>query len=397
MKNFLPYSRQLIDDDDVAAVTEVLRSDFLTTGPKVNEFEAAFAAKINAKHVVACSSGTAGLHMATNAIELRPDDVAIVPAITFLSTANAVRFTGAEVVFADVDPDTGLITPETADAALVRAKNAHAILPVHLNGQCCDMDTLKPWADQKSLFVIEDACHVLGGGYGDGNLVGSGSDRITVFSGHPVKNIAMGEGGIVTTDNSDLFNKLICLRSHGIERNSENFKATGQAFAADGKPNPWYYEMDSLGFNYRASDIHCALGLSQLEKLDAFVQRQNRLVKVYAELLSPLSPVAKPVMSTNDGMPAWHVATVLIDFKAVKIDRATVMNKLREKGIGSQVLYIPLTRQPYYRHRYGELLLPNAEAYYARTLCLPLFPSMTDDDVDRVVETLKNILGLNGV
>ena len=278
----MPYSRQLIDDDDIAAVTEVLRSDFLTTGPKVNEFEAAFATKINAKHVVACSSGTAGLHMATNAIELCPDDMAIVPAITFLSTANAVRFTGAEVVFADVDPDTGLMTAETADAALVRAKNARAILPVHLNGQCCNMGTLKPWADQKNLFVIEDACHVLGGGYGDGNLVGGGSDRITVFSGHPVKNIAMGEGGIVTTDNSDLFSKLIRLRSHGMERNSENFKAAGQAFAADGKPNPWYYEMDSLGFNYRASDIHCALGLSQLGKLDAFVQKQNRLIKVYA-------------------------------------------------------------------------------------------------------------------
>ena len=204
MKNFLPYSRQLIDDDDHAAMLEVLRSDF-DNRPKIGDLKRPLLQRLML-HVVACSSSTAGLHMATNAIELRPDDVAIVPAITFLSTANAVRFTGAEVVFADVDPDTGLITPETADAALVRAKNARAILPVHLNGQCCDMDTLKPWADQKSLFVIEDACHVLGGGYGDGNLVGSGSDNYCILW-PPVKNIAMGEGGIVTTDNSDLFNK----------------------------------------------------------------------------------------------------------------------------------------------------------------------------------------------
>ena len=209
-----------------------------------------------------------------------------------------------------------------------------------------------------------------------------------------VKTIAMGEGGIITTDNRNLFKKLCHLRNHGMDRNSENFKAPEQAFAANGKPNPWYYEMDSLGFNYRASDIHCALGLSQLEKLDDFVQKQNRLVRTYAERLAPLSQVVKPVMQTSGGFPAWHVATVLIDFDAVKTDRATVMNKLRERGIGSQVLYMPLTRQPYYRNRYGELHLPNAEAYYARALCLPLFPGMTDDDVDRVVETLKSILGL---
>lgn len=395
MEHFLPYSRQCIDEEDVNAVAQVLRSNFLTTGPKVIEFEKAFAAKVNAKHAIACSSGTAGLHLATSAIKIHSDEVAIVPAVTFLSTANAVRFTGAEVLFADVDPNSGLITPETADAALGRSSNARAILPVHLNGQCCDMATVNSWADQNKLALIEDACHVLGGEYDDGNSVGSSTGGITVFSAHPVKAIAMGEGGIVTTSDSDVAAQLMRLRNHGMERNPENFTSSNQAFAADGRPNPWYYEMDTLGFNYRSSDIHCALGISQLDKLENFVQRQNKLVESYSRLLAPLAPVVKPVARTNMGKPAWHVATVLIDFDALKIDKATTMQGLRERGIGSQVLYMPLYRQPYYRDRYGEQSLPGAEAYYAKALCLPLFPNMTDNDIDRVVGSLKAVLRIN--
>ena len=392
MKNFLPYSRQNIDDDDIAAVTDVLRSDFLTTGPKVVEFETAFGKLVNAKHTLACSSGTAGLHIATSASGLSSGETAIVPAITFLSTANSVRFTGAEVVFADVDPNTGLITPETADAALTRSKHARAILPVHLNGQCCDMATLKPWADQKNLVVIEDACHALGGRYEDESLVGGGSDRITVFSAHPVKTIAMGEGGIITTDNSDTAKILMRFRNHGMVRDPKEFTFSDQAFAPDGNANPWYYEMSLLGFNYRASDIHCALGLSQLRKLEDFVRIQNKLVESYAERLAPLAPIVRPVARTGVGMPAWHVATVLIDFDQAKTDRATVMRELLKHDVGSQVLYMPLTRQPYYEKRYGKQNLPGAEAYYSRALCLPLFASMTDSDIDRVVDALSAAL-----
>tara|TARA_B100001093_G_scaffold455103_1_gene464965 strand:- start:777 stop:1970 length:1194 start_codon:yes stop_codon:yes gene_type:complete len=392
LKNFLPYSRQNIDDDDIAAVADVLRSDFLTTGPKVIEFETAFSEVVNAKHSLACSSGTAGLHIAASATGLSSGEEAIVPAITFLSTANSVRFTGAEVVFADVDPNTGLMTPKTADAALARAKNARAILPVHLNGQCCDMATLKPWADQKDLVVIEDACHVLGGRYEDGNLIGGGSGRITVFSAHPVKTIAMGEGGIITTDNSDMAKILLRFRNHGMVRDPKDFTALDQAFAPDGNANPWYYEMNLLGFNYRASDIHCALGLSQLSKLKNFVQIQNQLVESYAERLAPLAPIVQPVTRTGLGVPAWHVATVLIDFDQANTDRATVMKELGKRGVGSQVLYMPLTRQPYYKKRYGKQHLPGAEAYYAKTLCLPLFASMTDGDIDRIVDALSAAL-----
>lgn len=395
MTDFLPYSRQQIGDDDVAAVAEVLQSNFLTTGPKVAEFETAFASRVDAAHAVACSSGTAGLHLATAALGLGDGDAAIIPAVTFLATANAVRFAGAEVVFADVDPDTALITPETADRALADAESIRAVLPVHLNGQCCDMAALKPWADENNIAVIEDACHILGGSYEDGSKIGSGEGRMTVFSAHPVKAIAMGEGGIVTTGDDALAGRLRLLRNHGMERNPENFTAPDQAFASDREPNPWYYEMQSLGFNYRASDIHCALGLSQLNKLDGFVEAQNRLVDAYAERLAPLAPVVTPVARGGHGMPAWHVAVVLIDFATAGTDRAAVMNGLRDRGIGSQVLYMPLYRQPYYETRYGKQRLPGAEAYYARALCLPLFAGMTEDDLDRVVETLAAVLGIS--
>ena len=394
MKEFLPYSRQQIDDADISAVVEVLKSDFLTTGPKVDAFETAFASKVGAKHAVVCSSGTAGLHMATTALGLSQNDVAILPAITFLSTANAVRFTGAEVVFADVDQETGLITEKTAETALSNVGSAKVMLPVHLNGQCCDMEDLTHWAEKNKIAVVEDACHALGGYYNNGKKIGSGERRLTVFSSHPVKAIAMGEGGVVTTEDRGVAERLRRLRNHGMVRDSANFASPEQGFAEDGTPNPWYYEMQTLGFNYRTSDIHCALGLSQLNKLDGFVTKQNRLVDLYAERLKALSPVVKPVGRRCHGTPAWHVAVVLIDFAAAGVDRAAVMNGLREHGIGSQVLYMPLYRQPYYERRYGKQQLPGAETYYERALCLPLFSGMIEDDIDRVVEALEIVLGM---
>ncbi|HAA93601.1 MAG TPA: UDP-4-amino-4,6-dideoxy-N-acetyl-beta-L-altrosamine transaminase, partial [Rhodospirillaceae bacterium] len=287
---FLPYSRQHVGEDDIAAVADVLRSDFLTTGPKVDEFEAAFAARVDANHAVACSSGTAALHLSTASIGLSSGDTAIVPAVTFLATANAVRFTGADVVFADIDPDTGLMTPDSAEAALRggEASNCKSILPVHLNGQCCDIAGLKELADGKGLRVIEDACHVLGGTYQDGLSVGACQHgNLTVFSAHPVKAIAMGEGGVVTTNDDSMADRLRRLRNHGMVRDSDLFESIDQAFSNDRTPNPWYYEMAEMGFNYRASDIHCALGLSQMTKFDDFVATQNKLVDAYAERLAP--------------------------------------------------------------------------------------------------------------
>ena len=395
---FFPYSRQQIDEDDIAAVVETLRSDFLTTGPKINEFEEAFAAKLNINHAIVCSNGTAALHMAAAVAKLGPGDTAIVPAITFLATANAVRYTGADVVFADVDPNTGLMTPETLDSALKAEKltSTRVILPVHLNGQCCDMPAIAERAQKADLLVIEDACHVLAGAYANGKPVGNCAfSNMSVFSAHPVKAIAMGEGGIVTTADPEMATQLRLIRNHGMVRNRAEFTNAEQALAPNGEANPWYYEMQEVGFNYRASDIHCALGLSQLAKLDSFVSAQNKLADHYQERLQALAPIVRPIMRTEYGTPAWHVSVALIDFEKADTDRANVMNVLREKGIGSQVLYMPLYRQPYYERLYGTQRMAGAEQYYARCLCLPLFTDMTSDDIDHIVDTLASALGIS--
>ena len=395
--SFLPYGRHCIDDDDVAAVTAVLKSDWLTTGPVVDDFESAFAEKVGARYAVSCSSGTAGLHLAALALGLGPGDEAIVPAMTFLATANAARYVGGEVGFCDVDPETGLMTPETLHAAATGAAGQpRAAFPVHLNGQTADMPALARIARKRGLAMVEDACHAVGATYQAGNehfAVGScRHSDMTVFSFHPVKTIAMGEGGVVTTNDADLNEKLRAFRNHGMTRAPEKFADRAAAFAQNGTANPWHYEMPEPGFNYRVSDIHCALGLSQLGKLDRFVARRRALAERYDMLLVPLAPRVRPVERVANCTPAWHLYVVLIDFAAFGTERAVVMNQLKENGIGTQVHYPPVHRQPYYRERYGDLTMPGADAYSARCLSLPLFPDMDDGDVDRVVSCLSSVL-----
>jgi UDP-4-amino-4,6-dideoxy-N-acetyl-beta-L-altrosamine transaminase len=394
-RRFLPYGRQEIDDDDIAAVTAVLRSDWLTTGPAVEAFEAALAARTGARFAVACASATAGLHLAALALRLGPGDLAVVPTLTFLATANAVRYVGAEVVFADVDPDTGLMRPIDLEAAIARAPKGRlrAALPVHLAGRLADMAGLAAVAQQHRLELIEDAAHAIGTVYhtADGREASAGDcafSRMAVFSFHPVKTMTSGEGGAVTTNDAELAGRLRHLRSHGMLRDPAGFADRTLAFAADGRPNPWYYEMPELGFHYRATDIHCALGLSQLGKLDRFVERRQQLMARYRQALAPLAPLVRMAAAPNDCRPGWHLCVALIDFVPAGVDRATVMHRLREQGIGSQVHYIPVHLQPYYRQRYGALSLPGADAYYQRCLSLPLYPAMTDGDVDHVAAAL---------
>jgi UDP-4-amino-4,6-dideoxy-N-acetyl-beta-L-altrosamine transaminase len=381
---FLPYGRQTIEDDDVEAVARALRADFLTTGPLVAEFEAAFAAKVGATHAVCCNSGTAALHLATLALGLGAGDVAIVPAITFLATANAVRYVGAEVAFADVDPQSGLMTAATLEAALpgaARLGRVRAVLPVHLKGVPCEMLAIGGVAARHGLAVIEDAAHAVGTGYG-AHLVGANSQgTMTTFSTHPVKTMTSGEGGVVTTEDGDLAGALRRFRSHGM--------------VADPAQGPWYYEMAEPGFNYRLPDINCALGLSQLKKLDRFVARRAALVARYDRLLPRLEPLVAPPVRPADASPAWHLYAVRIDFARAGITRAALMAGLREDGIGSQVHYSPVSSQPYYRERYGPAVFPGAETYYRQTLSLPLFPAMEDSDVERVVNALAKRLGLS--
>ena len=395
----LPYGRHVIDDEDVAAVAAVLKSSALTGGPAVELFERALADVTGAKDAIACSSGTSALHLAVLGLGLGPGDQVVVPSLTFLATANCARYEGAEVVFADVDPDTGLMTPATFEQALGRAAkgSVKAAIPVHLNGQACDMRGLRQIADRHGVRLIEDACHALGTTYPGNDTIPVGACRdaaAACFSFHPVKTVAMGEGGAVTTNDPAMAAAMRRLRSHGMERNPATSSVPEFALAPDGTPNPWFYEMNEVGWNYRASDIHCALGSSQLKKLPAFLARRAELVALYDAALKPLAPVVRTLGRTG-GTVGWHLYVVLIDFKAIGKDRASVMRQLATAGIGTQVHYFPVHLQPYYQRLYGRQTLSGAEAYYSRCLSLPLFPAMSDMDVTRVVDALAQAVREN--
>ncbi|MBU4436249.1 MAG: UDP-4-amino-4,6-dideoxy-N-acetyl-beta-L-altrosamine transaminase [Alphaproteobacteria bacterium] len=382
---FLPYGRQTIEDDDVAAVAEALRADFLTTGPTVEAFETAFKRKVGAEHAIAVANGTATLHLAMLALEIGEGDVCIAPSVTFLATANCARYVGAEVVFADVDPTSGLMTPETLAQALARAgdRRVKAVLPVHLRGDVCDLPALRAMAQAAGAVLVEDAPHALGSIAtfdGVAHPVGDGAySAFASFSFHPVKTMATGEGGMLTTNDAGLAARARSLRGHGMVRPPGS--------------DPWWYEMPEIGFNYRLPDVLCALGLSQLAKLDRFVARRRALTARYAARLADLSPIVRLASSPAWSNPALHLLTVLIDFEGAATSRRAVVERLKTAGIGSQVHYIPVHRQPYYVNRYGPLDLPGADAWYDRCLTLPLYPTMADGDVDRVVDALAEALG----
>ncbi|MCC6642346.1 MAG: UDP-4-amino-4,6-dideoxy-N-acetyl-beta-L-altrosamine transaminase [Deltaproteobacteria bacterium] len=397
----LPYGRQTIEDDDVAAVADALRAEYLTTGPAVDAFEKAFAERVGASHAVACSSGTAALHLAVLALGIGPGDWVVVPSMTFLASANVARLAGAEVQFSDVDPDRGLVTEDSLREALVAAERAGrsvaAVMPVHLSGRTAPLAALSAICEPRGVPILEDACHALGtthdGVRGPAAQVGDGRyGRLAAFSFHPVKTIAVGEGGMVTTNDGELACRMRRLRSHGMVRHPAPLQDRALGLDADGTANPWYYEMDELGLNYRLPDVLCALGLSQLAKLDRFVARRRALAALYDRALAPLAPLVRPVPPVADCDPALHLYAVLIDFETAGRSRRRVMEGLRARGIGTQVHYIPVHHQPYYRARYGQLQLPGADAYYARELSLPLFPGMCDDDVHRVVTGLEAVL-----
>jgi UDP-4-amino-4,6-dideoxy-N-acetyl-beta-L-altrosamine transaminase len=392
---FLPYGRQVIEEDDIAAVAEAMRGDFLTTGPYVGRFETQLAKTVGAAHAVVCANGTAALHMAARALGLGPGTRIVVPAITFLATASAPHLAGAEVIFADVDPETGLMRPQDLIAALERAGTADAVFNVHLNGQCGEIEEIADIARAHGAKIVDDACHALGTGFvaADGSVSSIGANRfsdLSVFSFHPVKAIAMGEGGAVTTNDPELAARLVLARNHGMTRDPAEFQTAGDAFDDDGAVNPWYYELIEPEFNWRANDIQCALGLSQLGKLGRFVARRRALAAAYDTRLSSLSPFIRPVMRTRRCLPAWHLYAVRIDFEGSGQSRAKFMRRLAERGVGSQVHYYPVYRQPYYAARHDAGALPGADHYYARTLSLPLFASMTESDVGFVSDALAD-------
>ncbi len=396
---FLPYGRQLIEDDDIAAVSNALRGEYLTTGPLVENFERMLARIVGARETIACSNGTAALYLAARALGLGTGHTVIVPAITFVATASAPHLAGAEIVFADVDPETGLMRACDLEAALARAphKHADAVFPVHYAGQSCDMAAIAEVAHAHDMKIVEDAAHALGtvwkGDHGAVQSVGANEFAdLTIFSFHPVKTVAMGEGGAVSANDPELIRSLKRVRNHGITREPLEFERVDAGFDTTGAVNPWYYELESPGFNWRISDINCALGISQLAKLQRFINTRQVLATLYDKMLASLAPLVRPLKRDPRSHTAWHIYPVRIDFAAAGVERAHVMRGMAAEGIGTQVHYIPVHRQPYYAGRYGAHSLPGAESYYGSTLTLPLHPSMSEGDVARVVVALTRQL-----
>ena len=393
----LPYGQHFIDEADVAAVLAALRSDRLAHGPKVCEFESAFAAATESAAAAACSSGTAALHLALAALDLKPGDVCVAPAITFLASATAARFCGAEVVFADVDPASGLMTADSLKEALSRAGGkARCVVPVHLGGRICAMDEIAGLARAAGLAIVEDACHALGGRDAAGRAVGACAlSDAAAFSLHPVKTIAAGEGGMVASPDPERAARMRRLANHGVVRDAGQMADPGLSLDETGALNPWSYEQAELGFNYRMDELSAALGLSQLSKLGRFVRRRRELALLYDLALEPLGPYVQPVHAGAPGQRiSPHLHQVLIDFEGLGLGRADVMRRLAERGVGTQVHYIPVYRQPYFARRYGEMRLKGAEAFYERVLALPLFPAMRNQDIARVSTALAEALGL---
>jgi perosamine synthetase len=388
----LPYTHHTLDERDIAAVVEVLHGNWLTQGPKIAQFEAALAERVGARHAVVVSSGTAALHLACLAAQLGPGNEIITSPITFAASGNAARYVGAEVRFADIRPDIYCVDPKVIEAAIT--PRTKVLIPVDFAGQPCDLEPIMTLADKHGLTVIEDAAHALGATY-RGRPVGAIA-HMTVFSFHPAKHVAMGEGGAVMTDDDALAARLRLLRTHGITSDDAAMRIAEQAAEGSsvGKRAPWYYEMQTLGFNYRTTDISSALGLSQLGKLDASLERRHVIATRYSIAFAGSNLIAAPHQEA-DRESAWHLYVVRLNLAILAKSRRQIFDELRGHGIGVHVHYIPLHLQPYYRDRYGHRRgdFPVAEAYYDSCLTLPLFPSMSDGDVemviDRVLETVR--------
>ena len=370
----IPYGKQTIEQDDIQAVVDVLKSDFLTTGPKIAEFEQTVADYVGAKYAVAISNGTSALHAACFAAGIEPGDEVITTPLTFAASANCVLYCGGTPVFADVDPKTYNIDPEDIQRKIT--DRTKAIIAVHLAGQPCDMDAIHSIAREHGLIVIDDGAHALGSVY-KGKKVGSMSD-MTTFSFHPVKPITTGEGGMIVTDNEDFYKKMLLFRSHGITRDDSMMTRN------DG---PWFYQQFNLGYNYRITDIQCALGCSQMKKLDRFLARRKEIVARYNEAFADCDNIITPYQ-LSDTESGWHLYIVQVK----KCDRRQVFENMREKGIGVNVHYIPVYMHPYYQeHGYENVHCANAEEIYSHIISLPLYPGLTSEQQDYVIDTLKSL------
>jgi len=380
------YGRQTIDDEDISSVIEVMKSDFLTQGPKLQEFESALASYTGARFCVAVSNGTAALHIAVAALEIPENKKGIVSPITFVASSNAMLYSKILPEFVDIDPRNICMSAKYLKENI--DDDVALVMPVHFAGFAAELPEINKISREYSAFIIEDAAHSIGSSYDDGSKVGCCKySDLTTFSFHPVKTMTTGEGGAITTNDSDLYNRLILLRNHGITKNHSLLNEN---------PGQWYYEMQALGFNYRLTEMQASLGLSQLKKLDMFASRRQDIVDFYNHEFKDLKYLVTPASHVKRST-AYHLYVVQIDFEKLGKKRDMVMSELRDMGVGTQVHYIPVYKQPYYRKYVNteNISLLNAENYYDKCLSLPLFPTLSDGDAAYVVKCVKQVLGIH--
>lgn len=383
----IPYGLQDIDENDIAAVCSVLRSDFLTQGPVIERFEKKVADNCEAKYAVAVSNATAALHIACLGLDLGPGDVAWTSPNTFVASANCARYCGADVDFVDIDPVSWNFSPTHLEQRLVVAENQgrlpKVLVPVHFSGQSCDMDAIGRLAQQYGIAVIEDASHAIGARFGDAAVGSCQHSDCAVFSFHPVKIVTTGEGGMVVTNRADLAARLRRLRSHGITRDVQ--------LMTEQNPGPWHYEQTELGYNYRMNDIQAALGASQMSRLEVFVERRRQLATRYTSLLADL-PLRLPIQDSR-AQSSWHLYVVRLRLDQIGRSHREVFDALRAAGIGVNLHYIPVYLQPYYRSLgFSPGYCPEAERYHGEAISLPLYPGLSESDQDYIAATLRHLI-----
>ncbi|MFX1256285.1 MAG: UDP-4-amino-4,6-dideoxy-N-acetyl-beta-L-altrosamine transaminase [Promethearchaeota archaeon] len=378
--SFLPYATQWLGDEEINEVLDTLKSDWITTGPKMRKFEENFKSYIGSKYSVAINSGTAALHISTSAINIKPGDEVITTPLTFVASANCVIYRGGVPVLADIKEDTYNINPNEIKRKIT--PKTKAIIPVHFAGQPCDMDEIFEIAEEHDLIIIEDAAHAIDAMYKE-RKIGNMSD-LTIFSFHPVKNITTAEGGMVTTNDSELYEKLLMFRTHGISRD---------AVKRFGKSGDFYYDMQYLGFRYNMSELHASLGIHQLSKLNFFQKRRREIVKLYNRELQKIDEITIPYVK-NDVKHSWHLYVIQIDIEKLKVDRDYIFKALREENIGVNVHYIPVHYHSYYQEKFGlkKGQLPKVEALFPKIITIPLFAKMSDDDVYDVINALEKVI-----
>tara|TARA_B100001059_G_C17792279_1_gene560890 strand:- start:280 stop:1479 length:1200 start_codon:yes stop_codon:yes gene_type:complete len=389
LKSFHPYSCQNIDQSDINEVLNTLKSNFITQGPKIAEFEKNFAKYVGSKYAVACSNGTAALYIALKSLNFKKSQKIITSPITFLASANCSEFLGGNVIFADIDMSTYCISEVDLEKKLKKFKIKVLVL-VHYAGNSSNLEKIKKIADKYNCKIIEDSCHALGGSYKKYKFGSCKYSEISTFSFHPVKPITTGEGGMITTNNSSIYEKLLLYRNHGMHKNIKSFKNKNLAYTSTKKVNQWYYEMENFSYNFRLTDIQSALGNSQLKKLDSFTKRRKKIAEIYDNQLknNPNIIIPKPNLNVSH---AYHLYTILIDYKKINTSRYDFMNNLRKYNIGTQVLYIPLYHQPYYKKKYNfkKKDFYNSEKFYSMCLSIPIFPSMKKQDVINISKIIN--------